>query len=58
MVTLVVASVAPCAAVSVIPVFVVNHETPVNAGYVHETVRPKGFEIEKLCDADDAAVLR
>ena len=58
MVTIVVANVAPCAAVSVIPVFVVDHETPVSAGYVHETVRPNGFEIEKLCDAVDAAVLR
>jgi hypothetical protein len=57
-VTLVVASVVPCAAVSVIPVLVVAQETPVSVGYVHETVRPSGFEIVKLCDADDAVVLK
>jgi len=57
-VTLVVANVVPCAAVSVIPVLVVAQETPVNVGYVHETVRPSGFEIGKLCDVDDAAVLK
>jgi hypothetical protein len=47
-VTLVVASVVPCAAVSVIPVLVVAQETPVSVGYVHEIVRLSGFEIGKL----------